>query len=53
MVTFTNSEDPEEMPTLFHLQTKKYIFLPPANFVCGGVYCFHVVRACVRPSVRP
>ena len=33
--------------------------IPPANFVCGGVYCFHVVRpsvcpsvpACVRPSV--
>ena len=37
--------------------------IPPANFVCGGVYCFHVVRACVcvracvrvcvRPSIRP
>ena len=23
----------------------------PANFVCGGVYCFHVVRASVRPCV--
>ena len=29
------------------------IIIPPANFVCGGVYCFHVVRPCVRPSVRP
>ena len=29
---------------------KKYT---PANFVCGGVYCFHVVRACVRACVRP
>ena len=39
------------------------LIIPPANFVCGGyytppklclwwVYCFHVVRACVRPSVR-
>ena len=27
------------------------IFIPPANFVCGGVYCFHVVRASVHPSV--
>ena len=26
--------------------------IPPANFVCGGVYCFHVVRPSVRPSVR-
>ena len=26
-------------------------FIPPANFVCGGVYCFHVVRACVYASV--
>ena len=25
----------------------------PANFVCGRVYCFHVVRMSVRPSVRP
>ena len=24
----------------------------PANFVCGGVYCFQVVCACVRPCVR-
>ena len=29
-----------------------YIFIPPANFVCGGVYCFHVVRPSVRVSVR-
>ena len=37
------------------------VIIPPANFVCGGVYCIHVVRACVcasvrasvRPSVRP
>ena len=31
---------------------KLNIFIPPANFVCGGVYCFHVVRVCVRASVR-
>ena len=29
------------------------IFIPPANFVCGGVYCFHIVRACVCVCVRP
>ena len=29
------------------------VVMPPANFVCGGVYCFHVVRPCVHPSVRP
>ena len=28
-----------------------FFIIPPANFVCGGVYCFHVVRPCVRPSV--
>ena len=27
------------------------LIIPPANFVCGGVYCFHVVRACVCASV--
>ena len=27
--------------------------IPPANCVCGRVYCFHVVRMSVRPSVRP
>ena len=27
------------------------MIIPPANFVCGGVYCFHVVRACVRVCV--
>ena len=25
-----------------------FLIIPPANFVCGGVYCFHVVRASVR-----
>ena len=24
------------------------IIIPPANCVCGRVYCFHVVRPCVR-----
>ena len=34
-----------------------HIFIPPANCVCGWVYCFHVVRpsdrvcVCVRVSV--
>ena len=34
------------------LEMFKIFFIPPANFVCGGVYCFHVVRACVCASVR-
>ena len=29
------------------------IIIPPANCVCGRVYCFHVVRPSVCPSVRP
>ena len=29
------------------------IIIPPANCVCGRVYCFHVVRPSVRPCVRP
>ena len=41
-------------PNIYHILS---IIIPPANFVCGGVYCFHVVRACVCacvcPSVRP
>ena len=37
--------------TIGHTQADQ--LYPPANFVCGGVYCFHVVRPCVRPSVCP
>ena len=28
------------------------LIIPPANCVCGRVYCFHVVRPSVCPSVR-
>ena len=31
----------------------KNIIIPPANFVCGGVYCFHVVRPSVRNVLFP
>ena len=34
------------------LSSFKY-FIPLANCVCGRVYCFHVVRTCIRPSVHP
>ena len=34
------------------MYVKKNVIIPPANFVCGGVYCFHV-RLCVHPSVTP
>ena len=37
-----------------HLATTVFqtFVIPPANFVCGGVYCFHVVCPCVRAYVR-
>ena len=28
------------------------IIIPPANYVCGRVYCFHVVRKSDRPTDR-
>ena len=31
---------------------KFVVFIPPANYVCGRVYCFHVVRKSDRPCVR-
>ena len=27
------------------------LFIPPANYVCGRVYCFHVVHTSDRVSV--
>ena len=29
----------------------KIFIIPPANYVCGGVYCFHVVHPSVFPSM--
>ena len=29
------------------------LVIPPANFVCGSVYCFHVVRPSDRTNDRP
>ena len=40
-------------PVKLKFPRKITIIIPPTNFVCGGVYFFYVVRACVRPSVRP
>ena len=37
---------------LYHHNSVNDSFIPPANFVCGGVNCFHVVCACVRACVR-
>ena len=31
---------------------KIYLIIPPANCVCGRVYCFHVVRPNDRPTER-
>ena len=38
--------------TIMHTRMT-HIIIPPANYVCGGVYCFHVVHPSVRPSVFP
>ena len=59
-------QDCKKLQTLVILIPALYIFIPPANFVCGGytprklclwwVYCFHFtlsVRASVRASIRP
>ena len=37
------------------LLIRPFLYTPPphVNFVCGGVYCFHVVRPSIHPSVRP
>ena len=37
--------DNDDLPVSF--------IIPPANCVCGRVYCFHVVGPSVRPCVRP
>ena len=40
-----DTDQPEYMLSFF-------IFIPPANCVCGRVYCFHVVHPSIRPFVR-
>ena len=44
LITIANSLDPDQA---------QHFVIHPANFVCGGVYCFHIVRASIRTSVRP
>ena len=40
-------------PPIVDLKEKlKWLFIPPANCVCGRVYCFHVVRPTDRPTER-
>ena len=29
-----------------------FMIIPPTNYVCGRVYCFHFVRPSVRPTER-
>ena len=36
-----------------NFQLNFYIYTPPANCVCGRVYCFHVVRPNERTKVCP
>ena len=58
VITIRSSVKNFEIPSLCGLHKEEFgiIFCiynyTPANFVCGGVYCFHVVRPCVRVSVR-
>ena len=33
-----------------HFSEYALIIITPANYVCGRVYCFHVVRPSVRPN---
>ena len=35
----------------FHVIMVLFIIIPPANCVCGWVYCFHVVRPSDRVCV--
>ena len=37
---------------LLFVDGNKSIIIPPANYVCGRVYCFHVVRPYDRVCVR-
>ena len=41
----------KQLPTLNTLNST--LVIPPANCVCGRVYCFHVVRPSVCQNVRP
>ena len=36
----------------FSIEYDNYVFIPPANFVCGGYTLFIVVHLCVRVCVR-
>ena len=48
--------DMEFKPSKFQgvrVTSSRNIIIPPANCVCGRVYCFHVVRPSIHPSVRP
>ena len=47
-----NKFDDGKLCVLSRNQDNLSIFIPPANCVCGWVYCFHVVRPSVCPSVR-
>ena len=43
---------------VYSTQKDNIVFIPPANFVCGGYTVFTLsvrlfVRPCVRPCVRP
>ena len=39
------------LPVSMYISSLVYINIPPANCVCGRVYCFHIVRPTDRVSV--
>ena len=53
-----NSVDPDQTAPIGAVCSGSTLFIPPANFVCGGYTVLTLsvrvcVRVCVRPSVRP
>ena len=38
---------------MLRFKSSKQVIIPPANCVCGRVYCFHIVRTNKRTTVQP
>ena len=49
----TENNSMQKGSSLYPPQTVFVGVIPPANCVCGRVFCFHVIRLNVRPTHRP